>query len=481
MELERFNTTLQENLITVLAYDDQYGGVVANVLDINLLDGDYRLVAERCVDYWRTYKEAPKDHTADLVSDILEDKLNRRSRSIRRILTGIVQLSDSVNTKYVMNQLRTFSRMRKIMAAVIDSAERLNSRQHMAVHEVEDIWNELLRHREIAFDVGTKLTDVNKVLEQLARSDIEFKTGIKEFDKRGIVPARGRLFVLLGAAGRGKSWAMVHLGVQALQDRKKVLHVSLEMSEEEVIGRYYQSLFAVAKKRGDVEFTRIEADGDELVDMSRDTVRPAFVLQSEFAAMNLTNHVERMGRKAENLIVKQFPPRQMGVNALAAYIDTLEATQGWIPDLVIVDYLGITKIDPKNLRVSLGQNTIALREMAVERNIAMVAAHQVSKVGAMASNVRSTHVAEDWSIIMHADVIVSYSCTELEFKFGLGRLWVDKARSDEDRFGVIITQSYKIGQFVLSSHSMRAEYDTLFKDLAGVADNDSEADEGEDE
>lgn len=481
MQIERLHSTLQENLVTVLAYDDAQGGIVANLLDINLMEGDYRLVAERCIDYWRRYKEAPKDHTADMFADILDDKLNRRARSIKRILTGIVHLSESVNTRYVINQLRTFTRMQRIKSAVIESAEKLNSRQHLAVEEVEEIWNELLRQREISFEPGLRLTDIDAVLEELSRAELDFHTGIKEFDMHGIVPARGKLFVLLGAPGRGKSWAAVHLGCQALYDRKRVLHVTLEMSEEQVVGRYYQSLFSVSKRKGPVEITKIESEDGVMSDMTREGVKPSFVMQSDFVAMNLHNHVDRMGKRANNLIVKQFPPNQMSISMLEAYLDTLEKVEGFIPDMVIVDYLGITKTDAKNLRVSLGRNAVGLRSIAIERNMALVAMHQVSKAGAMASNVRSTHISEDFSIVMHADIIISYSCTELEAQFGLGRLWVDKARSDADRFGVIITQSYSIGQFVLDSYPLQSNYKRLFEQLAGMSDDDEEEAEADDD
>src|ERR1039458_1572399 len=133
-----FTGALSENLITLLAYDDENGKVVSNMLDAELMEGDYREIAEECIAYWRQYNEAPKEHTADLFSSILEDPHNRRANAFKRILSSMVQLSESVNTTYVLEQLRQFTRMQKLKSAIISSAEKLSSRQQLAISEVED-------------------------------------------------------------------------------------------------------------------------------------------------------------------------------------------------------------------------------------------------------------------------------------------------------------------------------------------------------
>src|ERR1019366_5895286 len=124
--------------------------------------------------YWRQYNEAPKEHTADLFSSILEDPHNRRANAFKRILSSMVQLSESVNTTYVLEQLRQFTRMQKLKSAIISSAEKLSSRQQLAISEVEDIWNDLLHSRDVQFDPGITLTDVDKVLAYLQHQFSEF-------------------------------------------------------------------------------------------------------------------------------------------------------------------------------------------------------------------------------------------------------------------------------------------------------------------
>ena len=55
----------------------------------------------------------------------------------------------------------------------------------------------------------------------------------------------------MAGKGRGKSWFLVNVGVRIClkQPSKRVLHVSLEMSEMEMRQRYYQRLFSAPKHK----------------------------------------------------------------------------------------------------------------------------------------------------------------------------------------------------------------------------------------
>ena len=58
------------------------------------------------------------------------------------------------------------------------------------------------------------------------------------------MPARDTVTVLIAVLGQGKSWWLVHLGREALVRRKRVVHVSLELPQDQVMARY-QNIFAI--------------------------------------------------------------------------------------------------------------------------------------------------------------------------------------------------------------------------------------------
>lgn len=484
-EKNRVTIALGENLITLLAYDDVYGKIVAATLDPNLMEGDYRVIAERAIAFWQKFHEAPKDHLADELADIIEDPHNRKGKTYLRILSNMRQLSGTVNTGYVMEQLRQFMRMQHIKDAIVKSAETINQNQEIAIDEVEKIWNDILRQKSFHFDPGMKLWSIDRVLQFMEQRQSEFTTGIKEFDRLGITPARGAVLLLLGSAGRGKTWGLVHLGVQGLEERKKVVHISLEMSEEETAQRYYQRIFGVSKRDVPTEITKLIVDEEtgKLEGFDVEKAVQDWALDSNIVGTEIYNHLDHYHTRYDRLVIKRFAPRSVSVQDIEGFLDNLEITEGFIPDMLVLDYIGIIKTDERNHRISLGRQFEEFRALCIKRNMAGVTAHQVGRVGAHAQLVSSTHVAEDWSMIATSDMIWTYSSTEAEAQFGLGRLYVSKARGERDKFCILITQSYEIGQFVIDSTRLGKEYWELARTLTGedAEEEDKDKDKEKDE
>ena len=474
---KQLGRTLSENCLTLLCFDNEHGKIIANQVKPELFEGDYRTIAERAIDYWRQHQCAPgAAHTADLVADIMDDPTNKRAPTFRRAIAAMMELAPNINTAYVMTQLTTFIRMQKFKSAILSSAEKLNTAQEIAVPEIEQIWNDLLKVRELNFEPGMRLTDWPRMLDHFEQRAIEFKTGIRELDMRGIVPARKEVLLFLAPPKRGKSHWLVNIAKQALILRKKVAFVSLEMSEEQILQRMIQSLWSVGKHTDDENpVLRFDADSmGKLTGFEEDDLCPEFTFDSPDVKLELDMRMEVFGtRFSDNLIIKRFAPRSIDMRGIASYLDNLEMAAGFIPDMLIVDYMGRTKTDLKNHRLNLGAEFEDFRGLCVERNMAGATAHQTHRDGARAVAVQSTHISEDYSFIMTADNVISYSATEQERKLGLARLRVTEARSEAGEFGVLISQNYRTCQFSLSSMLLPSKYWDKLKEHTGDDDDES--------
>jgi hypothetical protein len=187
--------------------------------------------------------------------------------------------------------------------------------------------------------------------------------------------------------------------------------------------------------------------------------------------MDLETRMVRWSQHAENFRIKRFAPQTLTPGMLRGYLDSLELTERFIPDLILLDYAGLMKTDSKNQRIDIGRNVVELRSIAVERNMAIVTVHQSSKAGATAESVRSVHVAEDWSVVHTADSILTLSATETEKSLGLARLYVEHARMQKDHWGLLLTQALPIGQFVRQSIALPDDY------WEHLAEHEAESDE----
>jgi hypothetical protein len=76
-----------------------------------------------------------------------------------------------------------------------------------------------------------------------------------------------------------------------------------------------------------------------------------------------------------------------------------------------------------------------------------------------------------------SDIIITYSQTAAEKNLGLARLFVDKARHERDKFGILITQSYRTGQFVLESTRLADSYARIMEQMPADDYEDADGDD----
>jgi replicative DNA helicase len=458
---EPLTRSLQEDVLTLLCMSDSGGEQIADLIDTSLFEGEYRLIAEAVIRYRRKYKKAPGANLATLFADIIDDRHSRRAEAYKRIVGNIIVMSEEgLNEKFILDKIRNFTRLQHLKSNVLRAAEILNQPGETSIEQVEDIFATFLRTSDKTFDAGLDASNIEHLFEYLdAREHSEFTLGIPVFDRLQIAPSRGELLILLGAVASGKSWFLQHVGRQALVSGKRVLHVTLEMSEEEVQKRYFQSFMALAlnEKMKTVKRAYFEKDDSErLGSISFNDVTAKFSLQrpnrKQIRALS-----ERSRGAFERLRIKAFPTRSLTVSALRAYLITLEA-QRFVPDLIVLDYAGIMKTDSENHRISLGNIVEELRGLATERNIALVTAQQVNRLGAAADNISMSHVSEDFSLVHTADVVMTLTSTQRERERKLARLVAVKNRSGKQEIGVAIAQNYDHGQFLLDSVFLDENY-----------------------
>lgn len=454
--------SLQENLLCILCYDDKHGAIVRNSVQPNLYSGPYMVIALRCYDYIDKYKKSPRDHIADLLSDKLQD--DKEGDLYQDILINIRNTSENgINIEYVLHTLDLFIKRQSLRTVSVDLAKSLQRDTEDSLEQAWDLINKATKQSLKLFDPGTRLGDKSKALKFLEIANESFPTGIEELDKRGFGPTRKELWLLIANTKGGKSWSLMHLGKMAIRHRLKVVHITLEMSEARTSQRYFQSLFAVAKRPDKYPTTKFRTDElGRITGFDDVQLTPKYTLQDPDIRAKLEGCIDKWAlRQLDNIYIKEFPTGQLTIHQLKAYLDNLEATQSFVPDLLVVDYPDLMKLDKADFRLSLDEVYKELRGLAVERNIALAVVSQSHRDAAKAKVVRAANVSEAYSKIAHADCVITMTSTDGERKLGLARLFVDAGRNDEDKITILISQQYGMGSFVVSSHLMPSDYWTL--------------------
>ena len=452
---------LEENLLTLLAFDSQRAPIIRNIVDVNLYGGPHRLIAARIYAYLDSFKKPPGDHLPDILADKLEAKSGDEAAYYADIVESIHAAKAGIHADYVMATLEVFIKRQSLRSVAVDLTKALQRDTEESLEEAQKLIASAQYQSLKVFDPGTRLSDKKRSLLYLDSAHDAFPTGIPELDKRGFGPTRKELWLLIANSSAGKSWSLGHLAKMTLMHRLKVSHITLEMSEKRAAQRYHQAFFAMSKRNETFNVTKFQRDTLGRISGFDDVrVTPGLSLDDPAIRKKLERRIDRWSlRLLDNIIIKEFPTGTLTVPQLKAYLDNLETAEKFTPDLLIVDYPDLMKLSKHERHdLALDETFKELRGIAVSRNIALAAVSQSHRSAAKAKQVGMENVAEAYSKIAHSDVVLTYTQTAQEQKLGLARLYVAKGRNDSDKFTIVISQSYRTGQFVVDSASMLGNY-----------------------
>lgn len=461
--------SLQEAVLAVLTFNDNQGMLIAGQVVPENFDGIYREVSSAVLAYRHRYHKAPGEaHLESLFSRAKLDPADRKTHALRRTLVNLSATAEQVNAEYVVTRAQDFIRSQKLRGALLQANERYLQGGDDAVPEVEGILHAALRFRQQTLDAGSYLNNVDKALEFTRKQEDFCPLGIKEFDSLGVGLVPRQLLLYLAPKSSGKTWFCIHSGRQAILNKQRVVHISLEMDEGRILSRYYQSFFGIARRSG--AFNRATLKFDELERLTGIKMRktePKLSYTSPDIRKVLRAKMTRWGARFGRLVVKHFPANTLTMSQLRGYLDHLELVEKFIPNVLIVDYPRLMRMDPDNLRIILGQVVVDLRGLADERNLSVVIPGQSNRAGIGARRVRSTNASEDISTVFTADTVLSYSRTDAEERLGLARLSFEHGREAQTGLQVLLTQNYAMGQYIADSAYLSGAYWEALKDLTG--------------
>lgn len=480
---DRLTTSLSESILTVLCFsNDDKANLIARLINPDLFDTYYKDICTRVLDYRQAFNQAPGTaHIDDIFDAVLSDPKHRLYQIYVKILQGLLaQANTNLNVEYVASRVSEFVRQQTLKLGVLEAAQRIQEGGEDYAEEVERILLNTVQKKVEIDDPGVFLGDQERALRFLDTERNEYvKLAVHELDRRRLGPTRKELFLFIAPRKRGKSTFLVHCGKMALLQRWRVAHITLEMSEELLVQRYFQQMFSISKR--DEASVRTFMELDELNRLT------GFDIQKAKAKLNLedpairTHLVSKMGEwgtKLNNIIIKQFPSGGLTMRKLEAYLDSIEISHKFVPDIIVIDYIALMRLRADTYTQSLNQLAVALRGLAVRRNAAIVTAAQGNRESESAGRTESFHVAGAIDLVATADLVITYSQTAAEQKLGLARLYVSQARNDEDRFTILITQNYATSQFVLDSAMMLSNYHNLVESYSGQSEVDRDLEAG---
>lgn len=172
---------------------------------------------------------------------------------------------------------------------------------------------------------------------------------------------------------------------------------------------------------------------------------------------------------------KAFPQKSINVKDIKHYIYMLNEEEGFIPDLIAVDYGDILGKEDNRLfgRDSSDATWSALKSLAGETKTLVISASQSNRASMDRTTIRPTDIAEDIRKIAHADAVIGLHQTNNEKILGLTRIGLLNHRHyyfDLNKLA-LVTQNQAINVCLNDSDFYRDYMEEKIEELAGRISN----------
>jgi archaellum biogenesis ATPase FlaH len=394
--LAKFGPSFQSKVAAVMMQSPEFLEQSFDIINPNFFELDAnKWIVKNTLTYFSEYKTLPtlEVFKVELNQQIKDDTFRT---AIVEQLRGIFQRIKDTDLDYVRDSFIEFAKNQTLKSAIIKSVDLLQNGQYGDIKTLIDGAMRSGQPKTVGHDWKK---DVELRLTKSARNTVATGWDIVDTHIGGGL-AGGELGVIAAPSGIGKSWALSTIGANALRAGKRVVHYTLELNENYVGLRY------------DTIYTGIE---------------PGKIPDNADVVRSLVETI-----KGE-IIIKYYPAKTVTCHSLLAHIQQMTSL-GFKPDVIIVDYADLlSSVHRTDARYQeLGAIYEELRGIAGELNIPIWTASQTQRSSIQDDIIQADKIAESYSKIMTADLVISIS-RKLEDKMSkTGRAHIIKNRFGPD-------------------------------------------------
>ena len=400
-------TNIQKIILKTLINDEEYCRKALPHIKAEYFEDEYKPVYELILSFLQKYNKLPNSSALD-VEFQKSDYINKSNRNEIHNLIVDLKNYEEVEREWLLNSTEEWCKQRAVYLAIIKSIGIIDGKdKQLTDGAIPGILSKAL---QVSFDTNVghdyfENSDNRYDFYHLQEDKIPFDIALLNTITKGGVSNK-TLNIILAGTGVGKSLAMCHFASANLSAGQNVLYITLEMAEERIAERIDANLF-------DVPIDQLETLPRELFDSKVNTLK---------------------GKTRGKLIVKEYPTATAHVGHFRALLDELKLKKDFVPDVVYIDYLNIMSSSRvKGLGGSINTYSLIkaiaeeLRGLAVENNIPVWSATQVTRTGFGNTDVELTDTSESFGLPATADLMFALISTDqLE---GMNQLMVKQLKN----------------------------------------------------
>jgi hypothetical protein len=498
----RFDYSVESQIITGMVISTRFLQNIVPILRLEYLVSPYaKMVALWCSQFLQSYGEAPKKHIQDIYAGYR--RTSPVPEEIELVGEFLTVLSDqyedldevSFNVEYVLDQAENYFKEQALKLLVEQVELNLAGGKILEAHESVATFRVADRLAAIGCEPFTDPLALERALTS---------------DDEGLFTMPGDLGLMLGTFKREflvavaapmkrfKSTSMLDIALQAYYNRLNVVFFSLEMAKNQIIEKAIRAVTGLPREGGTYLFPIWDCvENQDGTCTKRDLTNNPIVHQNtkrgrkqenkkrdypvdgyqtctkceDFKPTSWMKEVVKPGLKVKEAVeymeevgkslnskfkVVAWPAFSSGLTEIQSCLRTWEHMEGFIPDVIVIDYADILKpyTQFNEERHNLDRTWKGLKALAQTTKTLVVTATQTRRSTLEnEGNVGQADIAEDIRKLAHVDSMWGISQSSEEKRWGMARIGMLGARHDD--FDIIsqcyVLQQLKCGQFCLDS------------------------------
>jgi len=444
---------LQDCIVKLCIFDDSFIKIARYGIKREYFDSTVtEVIISLCYSFYDQFGVAPKDHFYEEIERKLQGR--KDGEFFIEYLEKLDSISN-VNNEYVISKVSDYIKTKEFETAALKFIDLIGEKD---LEQARTLMLEALKAGIHDQEKGLWYlqSKIPSYLLPNSSHDVLMSTGIDELDKQIEGYKRGRFICFLGGPKGKKTWSLVHLGKNALLTGLNVVHISHEVSKEELEQRYDMAFGSLTNKKckSDVTYCNYNKRGEESSRkaLTRDTTLNLPVVQE------LHN---KLRGKIGQLVIKKYPPGNCSISEIDRFLNYLEIYENFTCDVLINDYIDIMKMpsDKAATRDNLNALYLHHKRIADERNILVATVSQLTRYSYRKGKLSSADFAEDFRKAANVDLAIGLVETDEEAQNNQMRIWVIVNRTGRMDCGCCISNNIEVGQFCIDSWPLQA-YET---------------------
>lgn len=378
---------LENTILSTLVSDQEYIRKVIPYIDRDYFkDMGEKIVFSLIRDHFLKYNKPPTKSSlqVDLHSKKLKESFFEQASEV---LDSLKQ--EPVDVNWLVDATEDFCKKRAFLNAMIHASDLMDKDDTTLYHGALD---QVTKALAVSFDsdLGSDyFEDADKRFDKYKQGTAKVRCDLDIFNfvtKGGFV--NPSLTVFVAPTGVGKSMFLCNIAASFLRMGKNVVYFTMEMAEEQV------------EQRIDLNLLDMTVDQLDLLDK-----------------VQFVNRIVNLQKKTHGrLKTKGYVSGSAHSGHFRYFLEELKIKEGFVPDIIIVDYLNICASARTTKATGLydfnATISVELRGLGQEFSCPVFTATQTNRDGTRAADFESTDIADSWGIAFNADYMYGIIETE---------------------------------------------------------------------